>query len=368
MSSFQTRRTRIQETLAAEKIDLLLVFTPENLYYLTGFTVGHAPVCAMIPADGKPLLVTGRSEALSSDEYEVRKYPDDTLVQPYNATDEMCVAAETILEEMSLPNGRIAFEGASVPGKLVPLAGRFKTADISSHLAEMRRVKDDDEMLEIRAVVALADFAQEFAQLEARPGMPEIDLFSALQAAVQSHAGHPLQLQGDLLSGKRTLLMGGAPSTKEFKIGDAVIVDLQLSPARYWADTTRTFSLGKPADELRHIFDTVAEALDLAIRAAKPGVPANEVDKATREYITREGYGDNFPHHTGHGCGLRYYEPPLIVPHNTETLAEGMVLCLEPGVYVAGVGGVRLEQMVLLRSAGAETLSRAPIRLIGRKA
>ena len=91
------------------------------------------------------------------------------------------------------------------------------------------------------------------------------------------------------------------------------------------------------------------------------------MDKAARETIASQGFEDYFPHHTGHGCGLRYYEPPLVVPNNDELLAEGMVLCLEPGIYLPGVGGVRLEHMVLVTSEGAEVLSHATVRLTGGK-
>lgn len=365
MTAFQDRRRRIQDTLTARKTDLFFVCSEENLYYLMGVSPCHSPACALIPANGASLLVAAESETPAGDEFGIRTYPDDTLVRPCEAVEEMCSAVAAVIKDMTLPHERVGFEGKAIPGGLVSLAGRFHTEDLSPHIGRMRRVKDGGEIEEIRAAVALADFVQRSARGNASPGMSEIELFSALQAAVQKRAGRPVRFQGDLLAGDRALLMGGPPGTAKLRESDVAILDFQLCAEHYWADTARTLLLGKPPDALKRVYETVADALERATRAAGPGVPASDVDRAAREFIASHGYAGNFPHHTGHGCGLSYYEPPLIVPNNREPLAEGMVLCLEPGIYVPGVGGVRLENMVLIESSGARVLSRAPIMLDG---
>lgn len=363
MSPFQSRRNKVQQALRDRKIDMLLVFSPENLYYLTGVAEGHAPACALIPADGKPLLVAAQEEAPSLPDIEVRTYFDNTLERPCDVMEEMCTVAKGAVRDSLLPHQRLAVEGSRTPAGMAETLPDLETVDMSQLLQNMRKTKDAAEIQEIHKAVALVDLGQEFAQRESRVGMSEIGLFGATHAVLHARAGHPVKLHGDLLSGERTLLMGGSPSDRCLRTDDVVIVDLQTCSDHYWADTTRAFVLGKSSREIRRVFDTVSAALDRAIQAARSRVPANEVDRAAREYITSQGYGEQFPHHTGHGCGLSYYEPPLIVPNNDELLVEGMVLCLEPGVYVPGVGGIRLEQMVLITSSGPEVLSRAPIGL-----
>lgn len=362
---FRRRRLAIQDAIRGEGIDGLLVFSPESLYYLTGYASGHAPACAMVPAAGKPILIAAAQDqagAAAADGCDVKTYDDDTIERPCDALDEMCLVLNRLIGEMSMPHERLATEGHAVPAGVV---AHLKMEDRSVLLRTSRMIKDAVEIEHIRDVVGLIDFAQEIARQKAEPGISEIELFGAIQSALQARAGRPIVVQGDLLSGDRTGLIGGLPGSRRMAANDPAIVDLQIRGGPYWADTTRTFALGRVSDPFKRLFDAVAEALDRALQAAGPGVPSNAVDRAARDVFVRHGYGRHFPHHTGHGCGLCYYEPPLIVPNNPQLLREGMVLCLEPGLYVPDVGGVRLEQMVVITAEGNEVMSRAPIVLGG---
>ena len=269
-SPFKSRREKVQQALEEKKTDLLLAFTPEHVYYLTGVAPGHAPAAALIPAQGKPIIVAPESEAPTSDEFDVRAYSDNTLERPLCVVKEMCGVVESLLNEIETPSGRIGFEYNAIPAGILEAASRFEIANLSGFLTAMRRVKDASEIEAIRMAVALIDFAQEYAMNNAAAGQSEIELFGAINSAVCVEAGGPVPFQGDFLSGERTLLMGGPATEKQFKKDEPVIVDVQLSSGQYWADTTRTFVLGESSNEFKNIFDAAEEALDKAIQAVQP--------------------------------------------------------------------------------------------------
>jgi Xaa-Pro aminopeptidase len=361
MSIFKSRRLNTQKRLAGENIDGLIVFSPENLFYLTGFGNSYSPACAILSANGNISLVVAEDESFAGNDLDVIRYPNNTLERPIIAIDEMSKAVRKILEKNSWPHERFALEGARIPSSLLTALKRFDLVNMSKFFDEMRCLKDMFEIAKIREAVALVDFAHQFAAQQIRPGLSEIELFSATRMAIEAYTAQPTTFQCDLLSGDRTLLMGGLPGGRRIGENDMVIMDFQISKEYYWADTARTVLGSKPSDKIKHIYDVVGGALERAMDVIKPDVPACEVDRVAREYIAGCGYGGNFPHHTGHGCGLCYCEPPLIVPNNAELLVEGMVLCLEPAIYVAGIGGVRLEQMVLVTAGRPEVLSQSPL-------
>lgn len=152
--------------------------------------------------------------------------------------------------------------------------------------------------------------------------------------------------------------MGGAPSGKKIEKHDLVMIDIFPKFRGYWSDTTRTIPVTDFTQKQRDIHKIVVKALSAGIEAIRPGIRASDLDRAVRDVITGEGYGDNFGHHAGHGIGLTHFEEPMIVPYNEIELKEGMVLTVEPGIYVPGRGGVRIEEVVLITKDGKEVLSR----------
>ena len=228
-----------------------------------------------------------------------------------------------------------------------PLDGAF---------AGLRAVKTAGEIAKIRAVLGLCDAAQKFIPQVLQPGKTELEIWGATRAHVEGRAGGRVPILVDLVAGVRTADIGGPPSTYVLKPGDPLILDIVPRLNGYWGDNAATFFAGSPTTELDKAYRVVRRALQQAVEAARPGVAASDLDSQVRQAIRVEGY-EPYPHHTGHGMGASYHEEPRIVPYNNLRLEPGMVVALEPGIYLPGVGGVRLEDVVLITSEGNEVLT-----------
>ena len=160
-------------------------------------------------------------------------------------------------------------------------------------------------------------------------------------------------------SGERGALPHGIASDKKIKKGELVIVDMGALYNGYSSDETRTYAVGKVLKKAQEIYQIVKDAHDLAIEAVRPGVKVSDIDRAARDYIKKAGYGEFFGHGTGHGVGLNIHEAPSVGPSGRETLSEGMVFTVEPGIYLEGEFGVRIEDMILVTGDGFEVLTRS---------
>jgi Xaa-Pro aminopeptidase len=232
--------------------------------------------------------------------------------------------------------------------ELIPLDASFDL---------LRAVKTPDEVQRIRASLALCDLAQAETVRLMRRGMSEIDLWTQVKAALEVAAGGRLPVLADFVAGGRSADVGGLPGGYVLQDGDAVIADIVPRLNGYWGDNCGTHFVGEPPVELRKAYQVVREALCAAISVVKPGLRACDLDGQLRRAIADAGY-PIYPHHSGHGLGTTYHEEPRIVPYNEQALQPGMVIALEPGVYLPGAGGVRLEDVLLVTEAGCEVLTR----------
>jgi Xaa-Pro dipeptidase len=181
---------------------------------------------------------------------------------------------------------------------------------------------------------------------------------------LRAEGGDSLAFEPLVLTGARSALPHGRPGATELAEADLLIIDIGVTVDGYCADITRTFVVGAEPDERqREIFDTVHAAQRAGIAAARAGVPARAVDEAARRLIGDAGFGPNFIHRTGHGLGLELHEPPYLTSKSDEPLVPGMVATVEPGIYIEGWGGVRIEDDIVIREAGADVLTSAPISL-----
>jgi Xaa-Pro aminopeptidase len=191
-----------------------------------------------------------------------------------------------------------------------------------------------------------------------RPGVREKDVAFALEAAMRRRGASGAAFDIIVASGPRGALPHGVASDRKMRRGDMITIDYGAVIDGYHADTTRVFSLGKPTRKGRKIYDIVLEAQIAAVETVGPGVTGEEVDAAARRIITDAGYGKNFGHGTGHGVGLHIHEGPRLAPGVDDVLAPGMMVTVEPGIYLPGWGGVRIEDMVLVTKRGKEVLTR----------
>lgn len=234
-------------------------------------------------------------------------------------------------------------------------------ADIVSSL---RRVKDADEIARIRAAVRLADGVLADVLADLHEGITERDLAARLEYEFKKRGASGAAFDTIALFGARTSLVHGAPGDRPLASGDAVLVDLGCRLRGYCSDLTRTYAFGRiPAAWFQDVYDLTQTAQQLALEAVRPGVSCREIDAIARDFISEGGHGEHFGHGLGHGVGIEVHEAPRLHRTSDAILEEGMVVTIEPGIYLPHRGGVRIEDLVVVTADGCEVLSGAPKEL-----
>jgi Xaa-Pro dipeptidase len=230
-------------------------------------------------------------------------------------------------------------------------------------LAEMRMCKEKDEIEQIRRAVVLTEraLASTIRQVQAR--MTEKQVASLLTTELLRAGGEALAFPTTVLAGENAAMPHASSGDRAINRGETIVVDCGVSVGGYSADITRTFVIGGLEPDMSWIYEVVLMANAAAQAAVKPGVPAGVIDQTARAVIEEAGYGEYFTHRTGHGLGLEVHEPPYIVTGNREPLMPGMTFTIEPGIYLPGRGGVRIEDDIVVTETGAETLTTYPRRL-----
>jgi Xaa-Pro aminopeptidase len=253
--------------------------------------------------------------------------------------------------------GRLAVEAHALS---VALAPHTETVDATQALASLRLRKDPAEIARIERAARVASIGQRTFRACAEPGITEIELFSALHAAMEKEAGTRVPVLPDLISGPRMALVGVPPTDRRLEAGDLALADLVVRVDGYWADSCTTICLGKPTDAMRRLHDACVGALEIGIEMTQPGTVAGDLDKRVRGAIKEAGY--EYPHHTGHGVGVSFHEEPRIVPDATMVLEEGMVVALEPAGFGQGMG-CRTEHLMVVTPGGGRVLTDYPFGL-----
>ena len=338
------RRSRAQDLVAASGAGAVLITSPPNVRYLTGLASSNAAV--LIPAAGAAVLATDSRYAGAA----ARQCPDLELVTERVTEPALALlaasrgAAVLAFEAQEMTVERYAALAAvdGVP-RLVP-AGRL--------VEELRTVKDDAEIGLLRQACAITDAALAQVLPLIAPGITERDLAIALERAMTDHGADGLAFESIVASGPNGAIPHHSPGGRELATGDLVTIDCGARLGGYHADMTRTVAIGEPAGWQREIYDLVAAAQLAGVAAAVPGAAAADVDAAARGLIAEAGYGDCFGHPLGHGVGLEVHEAPIIGHGRTGTLMDRVPVTVEPGVYLPGRGGVRIEDTLVAR-AGA---------------
>ena len=228
-------------------------------------------------------------------------------------------------------------------------------------------VKDRDEIDAIRSSCELDDLAYDVIKKNCVDGNTEIDVYAkAYQEVIKKANPHTFQFfYGDVTSGERSVNGGAGPPTERvMRRGETLVLDLSTTTQGYFGDTCRTFVVdGKITERQQQTLDLLKRALAAGEEKLRPGVTAGDAYRSMYEVIAEKGYGDRFPHHGGHSIGLDCWEPPFIIPGSNEKLKQGMVIAMEPGVYIPGVGGMRIENNYLVEASGVESLSKFPLEL-----
>lgn len=242
-------------------------------------------------------------------------------------------------------------------------AGPFEAVDMDPFLMGMRAVKDSEEIRRLRRAAEIVDRGIEAARDAIAPGVSENYVAEAIEKAMMA-AGADSVPFNSVLSGPNAALPHGRTSDRKIGEGELVLCDIGAGFRGYFGDITRTIAAGRPPDRLVAAYMAVYEANRAGRQAAGPGMKAEDLDAVCRDVITKAGFGELFIHRTGHGLGLEVHEEPYIVAGSGKLLLPGMAFTIEPGVYLPGEGGVRIEDDVIITEAGAEVLTKQPRELV----
>lgn len=351
---FEMRRAKVQQAMNREGIDLLAVPPGPHMHYLLGW---HPHV------DERPcfLFMTGIAAALlipSLNEQAARAHV--TLpMEAYTDADGPGQALGRLVESLAVVRSpRVLVDEAMRFDFLAHLHEHLRGASVASAaplLGGMRMRKDTDELEALVANARMADAAVEAARRSLRVGMRELDVADAVAAAF---AAQGARMYGAIIgSGPNSALPHHATGQRRLQIGDAVVMDVGAAATGYNSDITRMVFVGEPDATYLHVHGIVEQAVRAAVEAVKPGARACDVDRAARGVIAAAGFAEYFTHRTGHGLGIQVHEPPYITGTNELVLEPGMTFSIEPGIYLPGRFGVRLEEIVVVHEGGAKILS-----------
>ncbi len=350
------RLQKLRAAMAADNLAGFLITQPENRRYLSGFT-GSAGM----------LIITGERQLLATDSryYEqVRQQcPEWELIETgYGLTDQML----ELLLGLGLGAGEVGFEARHVSVATLndwhrALQGRLSLVATEDVVETLRMQKDAGEIARMRRAIALADETLEYITGTIRPGKTELEVAWELESYMRTHGAGAVSFESIVASGPNAAKPHARPSERVIRPGEPITLDFGCVVDGYCSDLTRTFSLGEPADDrYMTIWNTVLQAQQAALAGAKAGKTGRAVDKLARDVIEAAGYGKFFGHGLGHSLGLAIHEGPRFSFSYDETVPVGAVMTVEPGIYLPGWGGVRLEDVVLVGEDGVEILSSAP--------
>jgi Xaa-Pro aminopeptidase len=330
-------------------IQALWVTRPQNVRYLTGFTA---------PEDARVLILPSGALMYTDARYSVQAQEQSRV--PHH----IARGAEVLEHASSLVTGlNVGFEGDHLTVSAhAQLASAWQTTlTATSNLVENRRLrKSPEEVAAIREAARIADEAIAAVLPRLQAGARERDIALDLEIECRRRGGEGASFEFIVASGPRSAMPHGVASDRLIGEGDLVTIDFGTVCRGYHSDMTRAYPIGVIADDLKQMYRVVLEAHGRAIAAIRPGVRASDVDAAARAVIEEAGMGDAFVHSTGHGVGLAIHEAPAVSKPSDAVLEAGMVITVEPGVYFPGVGGVRIEDLVLVTDDGVEVLSSAP--------
>lgn len=372
----EEQRQRTRERLERSGMTRALFAELNSIKWLTGFN----PPLQLGPnffSGGPPLLwyadghftlivLDGHAGSVADfgdqDGCELRTYEGYTIQKPITGSQNLATVLHDVIDART-GAGPIGVESRAFTMYLRDFLDEeiFRTGatwqPIDEWLVPLRMVKTAEEIAKLRDNFALSDLGHSVARSQTRPGLREIDVWTAIHSAIEQHVGGRMPLGNDCVVGYRQNNIGGWPGDLEIGETDSLIVDLSTIQHGYWSDSCATYYATQPSEEQVQAHHMIEEALAFAISLVRPGAMANEIDRSVRGFIEARGY-PVYPHHTGHGVGVTGHEEPRIVPYNEVALAPGMVILLEPGTYFPGRWGVRLEDALLVTEDGAEVLTR----------
>ncbi|QHT48292.1 aminopeptidase P family protein [Bacillus sp. SB49] len=361
----EQRRATFMNDMKEKNIDAAFINSAENFYYLTGFSTDpHERLLGLLifPEADPIAILPGMEEGQLRDAgwaYDVIGYADHE--NPWT------LMKEKLGEKALLRAGVIGIEKEVLSyGRSEAFFDIFREAavvDVEGMLNDMRLVKDKTETAIMREAAELADYGVKVGKEALNEGVTEMEVLATIEYELKKKGVAEMSFSTMVLFGEKSGHAHGNPGNRRLKAGDLVLFDLGVVWKGYTSDITRTFAYRSVNDSQKEIYNTVKQALEASLAISKPGTRIGDLDTAARDVITKAGYGDKFPHRIGHGLGINVHEFPSMSHLNDGVLKPGMTYTIEPGIYDPAVGGVRLEEDVLITEDGCETLTKTPIEL-----
>ncbi len=346
------RLERCRGLLDERGLDAFLVSDTTDVRYLSGFRGEDAVL--LVGRESAMICTDSRFWAQVHDEVAGFELVKTELL----LTDALKAAAGAFGEEAAL-----GFQGGAVPYgdyRLLRRRHRGRLRDVKGAVGRLREVKDADEVAAVRRACDAADEALRAVVAQGLTGRTEADVAWQIKEELHRLGAEGESFAAIVAAGPNGALAHAIPGERRIGSDELVVIDMGARVDGYCSDITRTFATGELDGELRRIYDVVLAAQLAGLDAVRPGLTGREVDSAARGVIEEAGYGELFGHGTGHGVGLEVHEDPRIGRRGTERLEAGMVITIEPGIYVEGRAGVRIEDSVLVTGAGGEALTRFP--------
>jgi len=352
------------QQLLEQNLDALLITKPENIRYLSGFT-NPKDAHLVVRPDGPVLLTDGRYIAQAAQESRVPYRILDRQKGEFSLIDGRFTAQPTPSSPIhaELLEGSVGYEARHLSVEALQILQQATAAEwiaTTERVERLRIKKDAQEAEAMREAAALADRAFEHILPFLKPGTREIDVALELEFFLRKNGAEAVAFKITVASGKRSAMPHGGATGKTIEAGELVTLDFGACIEGYNSDMTRTVGIGKVRPELKAIYDAVYQAQATALQAVAPNKATKELDALARGVLERLGYGQYFTHGLGHGVGLAVHEAPFASALSDDILEPGMTLTIEPGAYIPGLAGVRIEDLVLVTPSGYKLLSHSP--------
>ena len=342
----------INDILKQKNLEAIIITSPENLYYFSGFTGGEGLL--VFSAEKKYIIVDGRYTIQAKEQakgFEVIEFK----TSPYK------VIADMGFDKIGFEDKTISYNSFKNMSNAMPAV---TSIGVSDELNEFRKVKNEEECKNIRRAEQIGDMAFEHILPFIKPGITEREIALELEFFMKRQGASALSFDTIVAVGERSALPHANLTDKKVENGKVVLMDYGCVYNGYCSDMTRTVVVGYADEKTKNIYDTVLKAQLSAIETIKAGVYNKEVDKVARDIITKAGYGETFTHSLGHGVGLEIHEQPNLSPRSEDVLKSGNIVTVEPGIYLEGFCGIRIEDLVLVREDGCENFTHSAKDLI----
>ena len=341
--------------LGEKDIEGIFISQPENRRYLSGFE-GSAGFLLITPdkrilATDSRYTVQAKSQA---PEYEV--FPVSSDIEDWFPR----LAAELNIKRLGVEGAHLTF---SLYRRLCDILGKGKSGlelvPVENMVESLRAVKEPGEIKLISQAAGIADAAMDYIRGKLKPGTTEKDAAWEIEKFMREKGSQTVPFDVIVASGPNAALPHAQPSARAIKKGEPIVIDIGARVEGYASDLSRTFCLGNPDETFKKVYDTVLGAQAGAIALIRPGMNGGEADQLARTIIEEGGYVEAFGHGLGHGVGLATHEKPRLGPNSADELADGMVFTVEPGIYIEGWGGVRIEDLVMMEEGKVKEISKA---------